>query len=170
MAKKTPARKKSTRKPIRTQPAARKLARSTTVTVADIEGRVDAAMASLLRSKIERRRFVSLESPEPGQVHIALESIEVVSHPVQKAAGEPYVLYITLSSGQKTLILDTPENRTVLGLPFQPPMTPRESAPARPNPRAPRLRPGGTLRQPPAAAPAANTEPIAHDEDDAEVE
>lgn len=105
--------------------------------------------------------FTSLDSPEPGQVHIRSASIEVISHPVQKIAGGEYVLYVTLASGQKTVILDTPENRTALDIPLQPPdLLPRAGTPP---PRGPRH-----IRRPMAPARIAEpqADPLVKDEDD----
>lgn len=172
MAKKKPARK-PTRKSPRRRPVARKPERHHTTNPAEV---VDAAFRHVFAARAsERTRFVSLDSPEPGQVHIRADSIEVISHPVQRQAGSEWSLYVTLASGQKTLILDTPENRDTLGIPPQPPdvgatpATPRaQGVPAgwKPpyNPRAPRLRRPGKLAPP--QAPDPNAEPQVRDENE----
>jgi len=114
--------------------------------------------------------FLTLESLEPGKVHIRPRSIEAVSHPVQRSGGDSdgrggFQLYVTLASGQKTIILDTAANRVTLGIPQAEARgaTATQLVGSRP-PRAARTKPVPSATIPPSSA--ADSEPIAHDEDD----
>lgn len=64
--------------------------------------------------------FVALEAND-GLLHARPSAIDVVSNPVNRPGGNvdgraDWALYLTLASGQKALILDTPANRRALGI------------------------------------------------------
>lgn len=64
--------------------------------------------------------FVALEAND-GLLHVRVSAIDVVSNPVNRPGGNvdgraDWALYLTLASGQKSLVLDTPANRRALGI------------------------------------------------------
>lgn len=65
--------------------------------------------------------LVPLETAS-GNLHIRVSVIDCVSQPVPRPEGDPTnrapnQLWLTLRSSQKTVCLDTPENRGRLGIP-----------------------------------------------------
>jgi hypothetical protein len=67
-----------------------------------------------------REAFIALEAND-GHVYARPGAIDVISNPVNRPGGNvdgrtDWALYLTLSNGLKTLILDTPTNRVALGI------------------------------------------------------
>jgi hypothetical protein len=96
-----------------------------------------------------RDSFIALEAND-GHVFARLSAIDAISNPVSRPGGNvdgrtDWALYLTMSNGLKTLILDTPTNRATLGIPSR----------------------ADTSKAPPAAATlAAEPAPAGTDDDD----